>query len=91
MIYNVIVIANIRISSFLIQEVYDFDTLRGGINKYATYFFQSYDNPEFYSVLRLFTGFAIAALNVLMHSIIKAIKNIMSPPAKNTHQLNVVL
>ena len=45
----------------------------------------------FYSVLKLFTGLAIAALNVRMQSIIKAIKNIMDTPAKNIHQLTAVL
>src|SRR4051812_9426687 len=44
-----------------------------------------------HSVLKLFTGFAVAALNVLTHSIKSAIKNIITPPAKNIHQLKLVL
>src|SRR5258706_16429152 len=44
-----------------------------------------------HSVLKLLTGFADAALNVRIHNIIKAIINMIIPPAINTHTLISVL
>ena len=38
-----------------------------------------------HSVLKLLTGFADAALNVRIHNIIKAIINMIIPPAINTN------
>lgn len=46
---------------------------------------------EGYSVLKLFTGFVLAALNVLISMTIKANSSKAKPPVANIHQLNVVL
>ncbi len=44
----------------------------------------------FYSDLKLFTGFAIAALPALRHKINSAIVIIITPLKRNIHQLNLV-
>ena len=44
----------------------------------------------FYSLLKLFTGFAIAALPALIHKIASAAVIIIIPLNKNIHQLKLV-
>src|SRR5258708_7852095 len=46
---------------------------------------------RFYSVLKLFTGFANAALIACELTVINAIKNAIAPAAKNIHQPIVIL
>ncbi len=48
-------------------------------------------SKNYYSVLKLFTGFAMAALIALMLTVINAIPKVISAAKTKTHQLKLVL
>ena len=101
MIYNVLVRGDIRSSSFLIQIVYDFDTMEQVVDLWVLSFpkFKTLEKIKprgrppvptwFYSVLSDSTGLAIAALMAWKLTVINAMSNAVMPANANTHQLKL--
>jgi hypothetical protein len=59
--------------------------------KQNSYYLLMIKNEDVYSVLKLFTGFAIAAFIARELTLINAITIDTIPPTKNNHQLNSIL
>jgi hypothetical protein len=85
-IYNVLTGNDIRNSSFLIQQVYDFDTVfKAGRNQGPYPKSLTIQLWLYYSVRKLFTGLAIAAFIAWKLIVARAIATDSKPARANTH------